>query len=564
MLPACLALCFWVPALLGFGSFARVEGGPIRRAGIAGVAGLAALATLAVVLNLFVPLSSTVAAAAGGVGWILFIRARRMFLSNVRPRHAVFAAGLLLTLAALTQLPARHYDAGLYFLQTVRWAQEHAQVAGLASLHPRLGYNSSWFVLAAIMEAPGLVGRSSFFLNAFPTLFAAFIAADAIGRLRSGERTTSTYYFALATFAAAYGVDTLASLYPDEPVAILTFLSLGLWVRALEEPREFGSSALLGALLAAFAFTVKVSCVVLLVAWAAFLLARRRSFDRRLRLAAFAGAAAILVPWTVRGLLTSGCVLFPAVWSCVPTLPWSTPAAMVTRENAMIRGWARWPGLRVEDIPPGWGWLGPWAQAAFKLRHVSIPTIGAVLGIIFGRGRLLRQAAIREPLIVVLAGLAFWFFTAPSPRFGLAYLLPGAMLPLSVWAADDGPTLRPWIRQAALAATIAAAVMFLQWSLRPLLKLRTDTVALARWPEFPTPVVSRRVTWPGTEVNVPVGGDQCWAAELPCTPWCARGLEWTGAAFIVDPTTRDDARGNPTSPPDDSCSSWLHSSRAAR
>src|SRR6266568_4224471 len=531
MLLASLALCIWLPALVGFGSLARVEGGPLRRAGIAGFVGLAMLAALAVALNLVLPLSPLLSATAVLGGWVLFLRARRMLLLDVRPRHFAFGVGLLVTLAALTQLPARHYDSGLYFLQSVRWAQEHAQPAGLASLHQRLGYNSSWFALAAMVEAPGLVGKSSFFLNGLPVLFAAFLAADAIGRLRAGERTASTYYFVLATFAAAYGAATLGSVYPDQPVAVLTVLSLGFWVRALEEPRELGSSVIVGALLAVFAFTAKVSSLPLLGGWGLFVALRWRALDPRLRKAAVAGIAVTLLPWAARGVICSGCVLFPATWSCLPWLSWATPKAMVAESALVIRAWARWPDVPSEQAMRGWTWFPGWLRQTLHNPHVAIPVAGAMVGTAAMRTRLLRPSPIRAPLLVTLAAVVFWFLTAPSPRFGVAYLLPAAMLPISAWAAERAPALPSWARRAALIVAIAAAAAYLQWSVRPLRKLRPDTVALASWPQFPKPDLTRRVTSRGTEIRVPVGTDQCWDSEPPCSPGYASDLRWDGTGF---------------------------------
>ncbi len=532
MVPATLALCAWLPAVLGFGSFVRLDGGPLRRAGGAGAAGLAVLAAIAVAANLVVPLSPALSSAVLAAGWLLLLRARAVLLAGVRPRHLAFAAGLVLALAGLAQLPARHYDSGLYFLQSVRWAQDRAVVPGLASLHARLGYNSSWLALAALTEAPGLVGRSSFYLNALPTAFAAFFAADAIGRLRAGERRVSPFYFALAAFAAAYGVDTLGSLYPDQPVAVLTVLSLGLWLCAVEEPAAFARAALPGALLAALAFTAKVSSLVLLLAWAAFLAWRRSALDRRAWLVALAGAAAVFVPWRARGLITSGCLLFPAAWSCAPSLPWATPLPMVAGIDAAIRAWARRPGAAVDEVLQGWAWFPAWARAALALPHVSIPLAGAAVGTLAARGRLARSI-VRGPLLVALAGIAFWLATAPSPRFGVAYLLPAAMLPISAWAQERGASASPWRRRAALVLATAAALAFLQWSVRPLRKLRWETVALARWPALPSPAVERRITSGGAEVWVPVAGDQCWGTDPPCTPGYPPGLEWSGGRYRV-------------------------------
>lgn len=531
MLPAGLALLVWLPAALGFGSFAPVEGGPLRRAGTAGLVGLAVLATVAVTLHLAVALSPAVSAAGLVAGWALFLRSRRRFLTGVRLVHLALTAALVLALAALAQPAERHYDSGLYLLQTVRWVKEHAQVRGLASVHPRLGYNSSWLALAALVEAPGLAGRASFFLNALPVLFLAFFAADAFGRLRARERRTSTFYFALGLFPALYSALSTGSVYPDEPVAVLTVVSIGFLVLALEEPERFVPRAAVGALLAAFAFTAKASAVVLVAAWAVFLASRARALDRPARLLFVAGAAAIFVPWAARGVLTSGCLLYPAAWSCVPALPWATPVDVVAVIADQIRAWSRWPEAPVDQALRGWEWLPGWLRGTSGDPLLAVAVGGIALGVAALRGSLVRIHEIRVPLVVIGSGIVFWFFTAPSPRFGMAYLLPAAILPVSAWAATRGSGGTRWGTWLAIGLTGAAAIVYVQRTTRPLRRMPSERFVLARWPEFPRAALDRRATAPGTEVFVPASGDQCWDARPPCTPWYVPGLEWRSGEF---------------------------------
>jgi hypothetical protein len=53
-----------------------------------------------------------------------------------------------------------HFDTGLYYLTTIRWAQDYPVVPGLANLHTRLGFNQSLFlfvrttILAVVLFIP--------------------------------------------------------------------------------------------------------------------------------------------------------------------------------------------------------------------------------------------------------------------------------------------------------------------------------------------------------------------------------------------------------------------------
>jgi hypothetical protein len=218
--------------------------------------------------------------------------------------------------------------------------------------------------------------------------------------------------------------------------------------------------------------------------------------------------------------------------SCVSSLPWATPLSLVAETDDVIRGWARWPGAPVAQALHGWSWFPEWTRQTIRLPHVSIPVLGIAVGALAMRGRLVRSV-VWGPLLVAGAGVVFWFATAPSPRFGIAYLLPAAMLLVSSWAAEATATARPLQRRIAILLTAIAALVYVQWSLRPLRKVRTDTLAFGRWPTFPVAEVERRVTTPGTDVSVPVSGDQCWTADPPCTPWYAPGLSWSRGRFLA-------------------------------
>ena len=68
--------------------------------------------------------------------------------------------------------PSFNPATGLYYLQTVKWISERPLHAGLVNLDPRLGFNSIWFVVSALLQHP-LVRESSTFANLLPMTFAA-------------------------------------------------------------------------------------------------------------------------------------------------------------------------------------------------------------------------------------------------------------------------------------------------------------------------------------------------------------------------------------------------------
>lgn len=531
MIPAALSLVVWLPAIWGFGAFVRVRGGPMFRLAISGLAGLATLAAAAVALNLFVALSPALALCALAVGWASFAAQGRRLLAGAGWREAAIILAIVVLLAAVTQFPARYYDAGLYFLPSVRWAQEWPQVRGLASLHPRLGYNSSWFALAAITETPWLVGRSSFYLNTLPILFTALLGVDAASRLRAGDRKASTIYFLLCTIAAAYALDGIASLAPDHPTALLVTASMGLWLRALDDEGAFAEDALTASWLAAFAMTIKISAIVAPAALGALLALRRPRLDRRAWLLVAGGGTAVLVPWLARGLLNSGCFAFPAAATCV-AVPWATPRSLVVDISEVIRAWARAPGAPVAEALAGWTWIPRWAEDTLKDLTFALLLLAFAASCAVGRSALWRGRA-AFPLLASIVGLAFWFLSAPMPRFGVVYLLPAALLATAAAVEARWEGIGRVGRTAVAALAVASFLGVLHASTLPIRKARRAGYAFASWPPFPTARLVGRVTPSGTELLAPAVGDQCWNAPLPCTPGAPADLMWRGREMVV-------------------------------
>jgi hypothetical protein len=243
--------------------------------------------------------------------------------------------------------------------------------------------------------------------------------------------------------------------------------------------------------------------------------------------------------WVARGLVLSGCPLFPSTIGCVP-LPWATPPSVGENVSAWIRSWARLPGASPDVVLASWEWLGPWAQAATRQ-----PTL-VVTGVLFAAGGLYHalhpRSAPREILagwVAAIVGVAGWFLTAPTVRFGLGFLFAAALVPI----AGSG-LARKWAgtRAGRLALLVALGVLcapIVTLSLRWTRHLTAASASWVSWPETPAGAVQPRRTASGLVVYVPRRGDQCWSAPLPCTPYFDLGLTYDGMFRTSTPNRRE-------------------------
>jgi hypothetical protein len=481
-------------------------------------------------VNLVAPIPPVLAAAVGFAGWALFLVRGRPVLRAAGWRSLAVMASALLGLCVFVQAPDRQYDLGLYYLQAVKWIQESAQPLGIVHLHDRLAGNSSWFVVSAALEHPLLVGNGAFVANTAAVWFGTWAAWAGIRRVAAGDRSPVALLLAGTTLLLAFCLRGLGAQGPDYPAAILDYLAVVAWISALSRPERFEADAILALALSAFALTLKLSAAPLVLASAviAAVLARRAGRTRWLATPVTTLAAVGLVAWVARGLMASGCPLFPSPLGCVTALPWAAPEAgeLMTR---WVRAWARAPTFPPEVALDGWRWLPIWAELAS--REWTLP----VVGVLAATGALaLATAPARAPRPVLAGwaiaagGAAFWFASAPDPRFGFGFLAALALVPLA-GAVQVQRAAASRAGRAALLAGLLAASTLVAWDYTTFwleLARAEGATSWVRFPPLPHVPYARRATVSGLRVNVPLVADLCFDAPLPCAPRFDPDLVW--------------------------------------
>lgn len=503
--------------------------------------GLCCVAVLGGAWSLFAPLAS--GALVAGVA-VLFLSAAVLFLLPRRPMteravrrpwQEISLAGLAAAITvAQTASPFSVYDAGLYHIQAIRWIQEHPAVPGLANLHERLAFSAPWFEAQALFDPALLGGRPVFALNGL-----VFVVAVSyfLGGLRSApDRFALSRLLRLACVPAASWLlrRGLSSPSPDVSVALLSWIVL----LGLVEKAESGTGADLDLSawtitgLAAFAAATKLSAAPLLLA-PAWLVAKNLRHDRGRALAAGGLVVAVAVPFLIRSAIVSGYWWFPVPWTRLP-LPWAVPPESVSRLVAAVGDWARLPNRPPVPALDLAGWVPTWVQ---HLTPVDRLFLGAlpVLGLFYlGRALLVRAAEVRGapwpsgyllPVGIACAGTLFWSASAPDPRFGW-----GSFPLLALLLA--APLLRPWVARLPRGAlALALALVVLDQGRRVIGQEGARFPATWLWPEPPPAVEIRTVVVDALPIHLPVKGEQCWDAPLPCAPTLNPSLSARGATL---------------------------------
>jgi len=199
---------------------------------IYGFLGLLLLAVIGETLHFVIPLTTVISL----VFFFFFIAGVSYYILTTLTTKTELLAGLGIVTTLLVLIPIlwhNYYDTGLYHLQAMRWIVEYPVQFGLANIHYRLGYNSIWFVLEAIVDQHVLITNLPYFL--LNTIVVFIYSIPAIKVIRKPELETSDIFY-LLTFAPilAFGGIFLTSASPDLFVMLLCFTVFLLLVKEYE------------------------------------------------------------------------------------------------------------------------------------------------------------------------------------------------------------------------------------------------------------------------------------------------------------------------------------------
>src|SRR5882762_7901880 len=250
--------------------------------------------------------------------------------------------------------PCEYYDTGLYGAAAVRWIQTYPAVPGLASLHGRLGFNSSVFLCIAALGQGAWKGLGFHLFTGFLLSALWVTLLPACARCLRRATSPADWFHCILALPAFFWTtrSRIVGTQTDEPAAIVSLIAAGILFEDLSRPRGEDhqpprtSRLVLAATLFSLAVSFKLSTAVFaLLAWC---LVFRRIWQtsvspqlRRLHLgAAFVYSSLLLLPWFARSIILSGYPLFPATIFAFP-VPWKTPLSAARWYTLAVHSWGR-------------------------------------------------------------------------------------------------------------------------------------------------------------------------------------------------------------------------------
>lgn len=332
----------------------------------------------------------------------------------------------------LTAGPTLMDDTNSYHIQMIKWIREYGTVPGLANLHERYGFNSSWF------STVSMFGFSTEQFNLYTVLngvisiwFCFYIISKAFSSIEKVSTQTFTGLLFLLLFSIViWGLlrGNAASANYDFITTFIVFVLL-YEIISTKNPKALTIEIIVWSF---YLFTIRITNFPFLVpAFFLLITAIKKSAWKIVRLYISVGVV-LVIPFVIRNVMLSGYLFYPSIFPDLFKVDWKVDRSVVdqlvyyikyyNRINIMTQPLDKTATL---DFPQ---WVLPWFRQLFYYDKIFVSA--SLAGFLFGIFLLLKKIK-RTPLLsclffaAIALQLLIWFFLAPDPRFVYGCLLSG-------------------------------------------------------------------------------------------------------------------------------------------
>lgn len=504
--------------------------------------GLVFLVLLAEFTQLFLPLQWPISlfcigfALMSSLTWqrMAFLNAARSVKSycSEKPQIPLILTVTLIFICLGAMVPTGNYDSGLYHFGTIAWLNQYPIALGLGNLHSRFAFNQSYFSAIGLLNFYPVWSRAYALMN--PLLLSmVFLTLLQLRSMR--PHLNSTLFFGCMLICAFFAID-LSSPIPDCGVGLLQIILFAmlyqqlnmLWLEKRIDLRMQFAIVMLCGLLACFklsglAFALGALFIAILQLMQTHQQARQKITGQALILLCI-----FLIVHFIRGYLLSGAPFYPSTFGMMPWLDWSMSPALLKQELAWAYSWSRIPGADPQQILGNWRLMLPWEDGNWIVGWLkAMPLLGKLAFVTGGISAsfilLLKKIShlrfdpptLTSLYIPLACALVYWFFTAPDIRFlGSVHWL-FALLNIHV-------LLNFWIQKRKLGKRMMPISVekgiYMASIVVIALQIQKPDLGKGRPIVENTPIKSQALA-NGAMVNIPIHGDQCNLAPLPCTPY---------------------------------------------
>lgn len=341
-------------------------------------------------------------------------------IRNASPLLLTAGTILYLLFLLLSAGPVIMDDSESYHIQAVKWIQEYGSVPGLANLHLRYGFHSSWFNIIAFFS-PG--GNQNFFSSS--NSFIGILLTIHLIIFFQKKKTENNTSLALAS--------------------ILLILLLLLFWPFLRANMQNSNYDYIFTVCTVFLFMAAVNneekrILPILFIWPVFLCSVRILYFPTLILTVYAAhhlftqkklkqlallvilSLLLIVPFFVRNMILSGYPVYPSKFGKIIYFDWDVSVSQIDSLLNYIKNYNRINNrsLSIEEIQkiPFPNWILLWAKHLFYYDKILV--IASLPGMFYAITHLReRSLTVYQKIIglFLFVQIIVWFIVAPDPRF---------------------------------------------------------------------------------------------------------------------------------------------------
>jgi hypothetical protein len=440
-------------------------------------------------------------------------------LPKINIKFLICTGLILFAISYFASLSGGWPDTYGYHLSAVKWINMYKVVPGLANLYTRLGFNSSFFLFASMIDNLFLKDRSS---HVALSLMSSVLSIEFLWIFLKSKSNHLKIFLLLSLPVFVEGMVhsvQVSSLSYDFALLIV------ILVICIELIKKNIKSLFIAIALCMMLVTIKLSGAVFaltIVLSSIFVLAfKKQQFVRTTLFIGLVGLV-LVIPYVIRNIILSGWPLYP-----LPLFKfnffWAMPRDRVVDLFNVIKGWAILPGSQWHTVigVPFLQWFPSWFLRninAVEFKIFFLTLVFFVASIFFGY---FNKKTIKENVGLMACGVAsfvsiiYLIFSAPDFRFGSIYFW--------VFFASTGSFLftgllkrNPNLIKILIAFSIFLSI-YISWPLRLDSELMLRSI---RWDQPGTThqvLIMPKDGSPSFMVSEPESDSSCGNTELPCT-----------------------------------------------
>jgi hypothetical protein len=336
-------------------------------------------------------------------------------------------------------LPPQHGDSAGYHFATARWIENYKVIPGLANVHGRFGFNSSFFTTTAAFSFSEFFGQAIYTINiVFTFMFYGWLL-NRIVHVKGSYLQWCYLFVAIAMFRIL--LVCTSSPTPDAVAAILVvYVFITVAEDALRMHSLFKEKSIALICVIAFGLIVKLTTAPLVVV-ALYLFLSKKLYSYRTYLFAIAiGVLLTIAPWLLRNYIISGYLVYPAEFTGFFKPEWQVPVDVLRFDKLLINNGPKmidtdWYTL---DHMSFFEWFPLWLKANFQYGFTAsvilflLSFAGGIVAAVYSLR--IKQFNLFFVLSSCMLGLIYWVTNSPDYRFGLAYIVSLIFIAASIIA----------------------------------------------------------------------------------------------------------------------------------